>query len=118
MSNGKSSAAAFKLQYGKYPNQKNSQPSGPLNSEQGAEQSISAILEEQASRGEELHWDSASHRASIALLAKRFGLPEDKRKAFREALATEPFDYASNIKKRLESAGVIRQAAKSGAEYK
>jgi len=69
---------------------------------------IDRVLAQQQKIGIVPNWDSCAHRAALGYLAELF-LQDGKfaRKDFESELASEPWDYASNLKKRLAALGMI-----------
>jgi hypothetical protein len=75
---------------------------------------INRVLSQQKQK----HWDSTSHRAAISYLAEAHGMPAKNLVAFRVALAEEPWDYASNMKKRLAASELIPAGVVNEEVYK
>ena len=79
-----------------------------------ASKAVMAVLKQQ----KHPHWDGAAHRYAIAYLAEQF-VSEGKldRASLASALDSEPWTFSSNMKKRLESLGLIPTTQAVEAEY-
>ncbi len=79
-----------------------------------AEKAIQRVLKQQKTP----HWDSDAHRAATGYLAEAFFADGAfDRKGFTSALGSEPWDYASNMKKRLASLELIPASEDLTAAY-
>ncbi len=83
-----------------------------------AASAVGRVLKQQKSK----HWDSDAHRAGIKYLAQSFAANADGTGAvdwngFQSALGSEPWDYASNMKKRIAAAGLIATEEEKASQY-
>lgn len=86
---------------------------------------IAFVLDRQKAKGITPQWNSMAHRAGLAMMAKyalddynealdKCATDEERDKLLPwhhdlvARLGGEPWDYASNLKKRLESLGLIK----------